>query len=320
MDTCAVAIRIYAPTVKISPFESEFPPEELPDVSGSPLPNAQLDQQGAQTAHWIRAERAQQIAIGNAVHGFYLAKRFSEQVASFEGWTNAIAERAINGIESKLWRLAVIDVAMVNDTNQLARAASLPGVLANMKAVLDADPDPTLDGDRAALKAIREATNADVIVALRYVRHIRNKWAGHPSMDRDFDSWADAHTYLSVPLVEEALAILVRAHQDAADLAARCPVLQSSFAVPSPDAEIRSQVKGSVTRVIPMTVNWSSVTVLAGLMRDGAQKDAEGLIDQMTSPPGYGSPEDLDWSPTSGHATQRATIDAAALRASAGRG
>jgi len=278
--------------VKISPFETEFPPESLPTVLGGPLQNAQLDQQGDQTAHWVRAERAQQIAVGNAVHGFYLAKRFSERLASFDAWTSSSAERAIAAIETKLWRLAVIDVAMVNDTNQLKRAASLPGVLANMTAALAADADPKFAPDRASLQAIRSATNADLVVPLKYVRHVRNKWAGHPSMDRDFDSWADADTELNIPLVEEALAILVRAHQEAADLAARCPILMPLFAVPSPEGEDQTQADGSIIRVIPMTVDWSSVTVLAGLMREGARKDAEALVDQISFSPSGVSPDD----------------------------
>lgn len=271
--------------MKIAPFESEFAPEHLPTVTGNPLPNAQLDHHGAQTAHWNRAERAQQIAVANAVHGFYLAKRFSEQLERFDSWTKTAAKRAAEGIEAKLWRLAVIDVAMVNDTNQLARAASLPGVLANMKVALDGNPDPVLDPDRVALQALRDATNTDTILPLKYVRYIRNKWAGHPSMDRDFDNWANADAELSVPLVEEALAILVRAHQDAADLAERCPVLRPLFAVPSPEREVRTHPDVTVRRVVPMKVAWSNVTVFAGLLRDGARQDAEGLFEQLAPHP-----------------------------------
>ncbi|MDO8381838.1 MAG: hypothetical protein Q7T17_02485 [Microbacterium sp.] len=300
--------------MKISPFTSEFPPAALPAVTGSPLGNAQLDQHGAKTAHSNRAERAQQIAIGNAVHGFYLAKRYSEQLAQFHGWTNALSERAVTGIEAKLWRLAVVDVAMVNDTNKLSRSASLPSVLAAMKQTLDAAPDAALDADRSTLQDMRDSINADTVVPLMYVRHLRNKWAGHPSMDRDFDDWADADQTMSIPLIEEALAILVRAHQEAADLSARCSVLAPLFEVPAPTGEVVTQPDGTVLERFPMTVQWSNVTALADDMRFGARRDAEALFDQMASPPGYGGREDRDWSAGSEHARRRATIDDAAAQ------
>lgn len=303
------------PTVKIPAFKSEFAAGDVPTVTGNPLPNADLDQQGTQTPHWVRARRSQEIAVVDAVYGFYFAKRFSELLEAFEGWTNAVAEMAVEDIEARLWRLAVIDVAKVNDSNQLARAASLPGVLKVMKVQLDGDPAPVLDADRVSLQAIRDATNPEVVVPLKYVRHIRNKWAGHPSMDRDFDDWADADEWLSVPLIEEALAILIRAHQDAAELARRSPALRSSFAPPAPTGEDRTQPDGAIVKVHHATIAWSSVSALAHLHRDSAKRQAEALLDQLTSPPGYGSADDLDWTPDSTHATERARLDVVVERA-----
>ncbi|MGO4689474.1 hypothetical protein [Glaciibacter sp. 2TAF33] len=275
--------------------------------------NTELDRRATQADLWVRAERAQQIAVLEAVHGFYLAKRFSTELAGFTGWTNEVVADAVEAVRAKLWRLAVIDIAMVNDQNQLPRAASLPGVLRSMKDTLEASPDSSATQDLAQLERIRTAINADTETPLMYVRHVRNKWAGHPSMDLRFDSWAGADKHLSIPLLEEALAVLVRAHQETADLAARSTVLSPLFAAPVPKSTVASTPEGTIEQ-FPATVAWGKVTVFAELMRESASRDASSLLDQLTSPPGYGSSEDTDWLAGSEHAMRRAAVDRVSMQ------
>lgn len=57
------------------------------------MPNLDLNQQAAKVDLRVRAERSQQIAVLNAVHGFYLAKRFSIELAHINGWTNNVVAR-----------------------------------------------------------------------------------------------------------------------------------------------------------------------------------------------------------------------------------
>lgn len=296
--------------MKIPLFESEFGADALPSVAGDPMPNAQLEALVAQRALWVRAERAQQLAVLDAVHGFYLAKRFSESLSGFERWTNRVVKQTVAEMQTRLWKLAVIEVASVNDTTSLTRGASLQSVLASMKQVLENSSDPDAVSDLDHVNSLRHATNVDAVTPLRYVRHVRNKWAGHPSMDRDFDSWADADQYLSIPLIEEALALLVRSHHEAANLAQKSPVLSPLFTAPPPKEQVVTADDGSTIRKGTMTIAWENVTVLAEVLRFTAEREASALLDQMASPPGYGSASDTDWRSGSDHANAREAIDA----------
>lgn len=293
----------------IHPFESEFSPTDLPTLTGEPLTNQILDSNASSRDRWVLAQRAQQNAVTESVYGFYFAKRFSEEIDGFDGWTNKVAESSVGHLERSLWKMAVIDIAKVNDQNKLLRAASIQGVLESMKSALEASSDPAAVAELSALNTLRSLINPDSEPILKYVRHLRNKWAGHPSVDRDFDSWADADKHLNIPLLEEGLARLVRAHQEAADLAASSSILSPLFNVPRPKPKIVDTPDGP-SKQYPMTVAWENVTVFADLMREVAGRDASGLLDQLTSPPGYGSAEDTDWSPLSKHSEIRASIDA----------
>ncbi|WP_159557422.1 hypothetical protein [Curtobacterium sp. 8I-2] len=304
--------------MKIPPFASEYGSEALLQVSGGPMPNAQLEALVAQRALWVRAERAQQLAVLDAVHGFYLAKRFSENLEGFDGWTNRVVEQTVDEMRSRLWKLAVIEVAGVNDTTSLTRGASLQSVLVSMKQVLSSSTDPDAVPELDFVNDLLHATNANSVTPLRYIRHVRNKWAGHPSMDRDFDSWADADKYLNIVLVEEALALLVRSHQEAAELAQKSPILSPFFTVPPPQEQIVTAGDGSTIRRIEVTVAWENVSSLAETLRFLAGREASALLDQMVSPPGYGGPLDTDWQSGSDHARAREAINAKLTELSGG--
>ena len=294
--------------MNIAPFESEYPSAELPALTGTPLTHGELDTRSSSRDRWVLAQRAQQNVVMEAVHGFYFAKRFSEGTNGFTGWTNNSARGAVESLNGYLWQAAVVNIAKVNDSVHILRAASLQGVLHSMEKALESSSDVGSRSEISKLNALRSSINPEVQPSLKYARYVRNKWASHPTVDRDFDSWGDADEYLQVPLLEDALARLVRAHQEAADLASSSLTLKPLFSVPRPETELVDTPDGTITQ-IPMTVAWNNVTVLAELMRDTAGREASGLIDQLTSPPGYGSADDTDWSPTSEHSKVRSEID-----------
>lgn len=83
-----------------------------------------------------------------------------------------------------------------------------------MKRYLTKANASTTELDR--LSDLQADINSDRYAPLEYVRHLRNKWAGHPSLDRRFDAWADADKTLSIATVEAALARLVNNAHDTA--------------------------------------------------------------------------------------------------------
>ncbi len=286
-------------------FLSEFDSSNLPNLTGSPLQNSVLDAQAMAANKWERVEKSQQIAVINAVRGFYFAKYLHLESQNFSNWTNHVAESAISEIVRRLWRISIIDVAMINDQNQITRAASLPGVLKALKESLCNSNDSLATSEYNSLNEISESINADLVPSLKYVRHLRNKWAGHPSMDLQFDSWAGADEKLNIRLVEDALAILIRAHQSCAEIIQESNTLRPLFTTPPP-------AQGADDS-IPMTVHWLSVSSLAESMRQSVKLSAEALMDQLMSPPTYGSVSDRDWKLNSDHLLRRSLHDEWAL-------
>lgn len=123
------------------------------------------------------------------------------------------------------------------------------------------------------LRKLQTDINCDHYMPLMYVRHLRNKWAGHPSLDRRFDAWASADKTLSVAAVEAALTRLVNNTHDTAVFVSSAPALQDFRqppAVANPDGSW------------PMEVDLSNVTVWADLMRGSADKEVRALRAQIT--------------------------------------
>jgi hypothetical protein len=253
----------------------------------------------------VRVEASQQTVVIDAVHSYYLAKRFAHLVESFDGHTNAVAPAALAAIGQNLMRLAVVAVATVNDSGRNSRTKSLPHTLDALSGALKGEAGD-VSAEAAGLKSIKKSIGHDAAKSLSYLNHIRNKWAGHASLDREFDSWADADTFISLPLVEDALVRLVNAHQALADLITGSPVLQALAA--------SSSSKGDAS-VIPFRVEWGAVTPLAMLAQESASRTADALLDQLQSPPGYGTVEDTDWRVGSEHQRHRALVDEAAVHA-----
>lgn len=164
--------------MKLPQFESEYDASALPKIDASPLTNSDLTARAEAMASWQRVEGSQQTLILDAVRSFYLAKRFHEIVLPFDGFTNAVAGSALEVVGTSLMRLAVIAVATVNDSGKDGRTRSLPHTLARLSRLLDRVTDQDVSGERAGIQDLKSSINADSVVSLKYLRHMRNKWGG----------------------------------------------------------------------------------------------------------------------------------------------
>lgn len=211
-----------------------------------------------------------------AVQSFYLAKRSAQYFSDLPENDDRVG-RAISDINSRLMRLAVLDIAALNDGGlagndpESSRTASLPTAHQRMKRHLTQANATAAELDR--LHDLRTDINPGHFAPLKYVRHLRNKWAGHPSLDRRFDTWAGADKTLSIAAVEAALVRLVNNAHDTALFVSTAPALQGFRQPPrvaSPDGSI------------PMDVDLSNVIVLAKIMRESADKGIHALRAQIT--------------------------------------
>jgi hypothetical protein len=114
---------------------------------------------------------------------------------------------------------------------------------------------------------------------LGYVQYMRNKWAGHVSMDRRFDTWVQANDSLSISAVEAALVRIVNAYEDSSDLVEMSDILmertKKSKQVPAINAD------GHKTR--KMTVNWSNIRTVAPFQRESAQKEVDHFFETLST-------------------------------------
>ena len=202
----------------------------------------------------------------------------------------------------------MVAVATVNDMSGQVRTRSLPQTLDALGVALADVTEQDVSSEIAAIRELKSGVNADLVPSLKYLRHLRNKWVGHASLDRNFDDWADADTAVSLPLIEDALVRLVNAHQRLAE------VVEGSEVLSRIAKETRAPLPDELPVTVPMTVDWGAVIPLALVSREWAGRAAEALVDQLRSPPGYGSKDDSDWRPGSDHDLRRRAIDDAALR------
>jgi hypothetical protein len=260
--------------VKVQPFESEFADSDLPTIDGTQLSHSVLraHMDGLPASH--RVSRSQQDVVVDAVGNFYLAKRFREIVLPFDGFSDGIGHRALEAIGFNLMRQAVISVAAANDPERGGRTTSLPHLLWVLKKRLDDHASATGDDVSREVVAIDElAAEIDhtTVPSLKYVYFVRNKWAGHTSLDREFDDWADADSALSIPIVEDALVRLVNAHGKLVKLVAGSRLLQQITQAPATPASDEIQ----------MSIDWSATTVWADIERDWAGKAAQAILNQL---------------------------------------
>lgn len=262
--------------MKLSPFESEYADSVLPTFQGDPATHHTVRNSADAETPWTQMSALLETTVLRAVRSFYMAKR-SRQYFSDLPENNDRVGQAIEHINDRLMRMAVLDIAALNDGGlgtkdpENTRVASLPTAHRRMKRHLTDANASAAELDQ--LDKLQTDINCIHYKPLLYVRHLRNKWAGHPSLDRRFDAWAGADKTLSVAAVEAALTRLVNNTHDTALFVSSAPALQDFRqppAVANPDGSW------------PMTVNLSNVTLWADQMRNSADKEVRALRAQIT--------------------------------------
>lgn len=257
-------------------FESEFADSAVPTFQGKPAGHDQVRNSSDVETPWTQMSALLETTVLQAVQSFYLAKRSRQYFSDLPEHDDRVGQ-AIKQINDRLMRLAILDIAALNDGGlgfndpEHTRVASLPIAHNRMKKHLkNANASAA---ELVQLKKLRDDINCDLYTPLLYVRHLRNKWAGHPSLDRRFDAWADADKTLSVAAVEAALVRLVNNTHDTALFVSSSPALQDFRqppAVANPDGSL------------PMEVDLSNVIVWATLKRDSAGDGVRALRAQIT--------------------------------------
>lgn len=264
--------------MKLSDFTSEYDLADLPTISDTPLTNPQLDSLVGAIAPESRVDQALVNMLSGAVYLYYFAKRAHPRLAVMA------AERGVLGpaiwvVDTSLVKQAVIGIASTIDLTT-GRTSSLPHALDALEAELNTRLSKAFDTETEAavelIQHIRGATNADTVLSLKYVRYLRNKWAGHSSLDRSVDSWAGADTTLHFPLLEDALVRMVNAFQNLGTLTPMSRELQ--------DIEARGQaaeVQSDGTQRVRVPISWDGAAAMALVMREAAQKAADAFLDQL---------------------------------------
>lgn len=245
-------------------FESEYEDSVVPTFKGAPATHAQMRDSADAEDPATQTSVLLGTTVIQAVESFYLAKRFMQYFGDLPENDDRVGQ-AIESIRGRLMRMAVLDIAALNDAGLTAndpnhsRTSSLPVVHNRMGQHL-ADVKAS-SGELSHLRRLREDIDCNRYAPLEYVRHLRNKWAGHPSLDRRFDDWASADKSLSVATTEAALVRLANNAQDTANFIASTPALQDfhqASASEGPHGSGRPKIDLSSIVSLALRARWSA--------------------------------------------------------------
>lgn len=262
--------------MKLNKFESEYADSALPTFQSDPATHSAVRVSADAETPWTQMSALLGTTVIQAVQSFYLAKRSWQYFNDLPENDDRVGQ-AITHINSRLMRMAVLDIAALNDGGlggkdpNNTRVASLPTAHRRMERQLTEANASAAELDH--LQRLKTEINCDHYMPLMYVRHLRNKWAGHPSLDRRFDAWADADKTLSMGVVEAALTRLVNNADDTALFASSATSLQDFRQPPA-----AANTDGST----PMVIDLSNVIVLAHIMRESADQQVRALRAQIT--------------------------------------
>jgi hypothetical protein len=263
--------------MKLSDFASEFDPSELPTIHGTPMENARVEALITGKGAAFRVEESLMNLLVGAVYSFYFAKRACPALDAFAMGQAGHLEMGVREVRNSLLKGAVIGVASTIDVTS-GRTRSLPDALKALEADLNnrtiQQPDHEIAAALDLLTYIRRQTNAHEVSSLKYVRHLRNKWAGHSSLDRTVDEWAGADESVDFRIVEDALARMVNAFQD---LSVLVPMSEGLMDLEAQANSPQEQPDGTIE--VEMKVAWSGANALAQTMRYSAQQAAEAFIE-----------------------------------------
>lgn len=257
-------------------FESEYADSALPTFAGSPATHAELSTSADAEIPWTQMSALLGSTVNTAIQSFYLAKRTRQYFSDLPKDGDRVG-RVVEDIGQRLMRQAVLDIAGVNDGGMpgkdsgRSRTASLPTAHNRMKERLVSVQAPPAFLTR--LEDLRADINVDHHMPLKYVHHLRNKWAGHPSLDRRFDGWGGADKALYIPVVEAALVRLVNNASDTAEFVSSVPALNDFDQPPA-----ATNADGSM----PIEISLSNVLVWAEVMRGSAGDGVRSLRAQIT--------------------------------------
>lgn len=227
------------------------------------------------------SEAAQQNLVLRSVGDFYLAKYFWLRTRNADYGGDDRLQDVTERFQDVLFRQAVVSIATAIDTtlsnagggDKAMRTASLPHMLDCIASRLgSAGADTT--AAKELMSTIKEGVDPDRHPVLTYVRHMRNKWAGHASLDIMFDDWEGGAAALRIDHLESALARIVNAFEDYADLVAMSDALTSATTAP-PRTPV---VDASGRQSIPMKVDWFNVGVAARVVREATKKDVDRFV------------------------------------------
>lgn len=273
--------------MRLPNFQSEFAPHQVPDLTGARVTNDDLNAEVAKVPEHERVEISQQNLILDVVKDFYFAKYFFQKANSADREGDDRLHGTFGYLSYQLLKQAVISVATtidltagrpVNGQKPPGRTASLPHLLERIKKTLE-DLDTDANAELDLVEYIRKSVDPQKHLTLGYVQYMRNKWAGHASMDRRFDTWVQANDSLSISAVEAALVRIVNAYEDFSDLVEMSDTLTEKTKKPKQVPTINAD--GHETW--KMAVNWSSIRTFAPLWRESAQKEVDQFFETLST-------------------------------------
>ncbi|MGO4383407.1 hypothetical protein [Specibacter sp. RAF43] len=251
------------------------------------MTNKDLDAEVAKVPEHERVEISQQNLILGVVKGFYFAKYFFRKTNAVDYEGDDRLQGTFGYLSHQMLKQAVISVATtidlttgkpVDGKKPPGRTASMPHLLERIKKTLE-DLDTDASAELELVEHIRKSMDPQKHLTLEYVQYMRNKWAGHASMDRRFDTWMQANDSPSIPAVEAALVRIVNAYEDFSDLVEMSDTLTEKTKKPQQTPTINAD--GQKTR--KMTVDWSSIRTFAPLLRESSQKEVDHFFETLSS-------------------------------------
>lgn len=218
--------------------------------------------------------------ILHAVYSYYFAKELNNTMGDIIQRTTGPLHSALEQIHESVLKTAVIAIAKTIDETT-GRTRSLPHALKALQLSAGSSPTgPDEDSETEAtiqlLGQILKMTNPDNVKSLLYVRHVRNKWAGHASWDLSADTWPTGDNVLNFPLLEDGLIRMVNAFEEFGVLLGMSPYLRSLE-----NAVRRKTVSEDGTSTLRVTVAWKEVVPMAHTMRSHGQESAKQLLKQF---------------------------------------
>lgn len=266
---------------------SEFAPHEVPDLTGARVTNKELDAEVAKVPAHERVEISQQNLILKVVKDFYFAKHFFLKANTVDYEGDDRLQGTFDYMSHQMLKQVVISVATtidlttgkpVDGKKPPGRTASMPHLLERIKKTLE-DLDTDASVELELVEHIRKSVDPQKYLTLEYVQYMRNRWAGHASMDRRFDTWVQANDSLSIPAVEAALVRIVNAYEDFSDLVEMSDILTEKTKKPKQVPTINADGYETWT----MTVNWSSIRTFAPLLRESSRKEVDHFFETLSA-------------------------------------